>query len=188
MPLFKGTIFKHTIQNPTEEWSNVYHINAADEAAAMVALDQVMNVEANVSYDNVVFDRLYVRLDNPLATAGVSQAVSGLVGARGATPANQLPLFNTVRVVFTDGINRPDQKYLRLPLEVSDVSGDFLDVGMVSLITTDYINDILAFPGVVSSSGDTYSAGSCMNAIQMRQLHWSRRSRPGFHRGYVPNA
>lgn len=96
-----------------------------------------------------------------------------------------LPLFNAVRCTLSDGNGRPSQKYLRLPLEESDITAGTITVTLSNLVQLSYITDLLALDGLVSNTGDVFTEGAVIPAVQMRQLNWKRRARPGFVRGWV---
>lgn len=186
MAFYKGTIYKHMIPDPTEVWSNVYNLEAANESEALDILEAVMIIEQTVHKDYVVFDKLAVRQDSVLSGSGQQRAVSGVVGAVTGTPSLRLPLFNVARAIFSDAVNRPDQKYLRLPLEEGDTAGGFLESTLIALLNADYCEALKETAGVVSSSHVPYTGSSVQDAVQMRQISWSRRTRPGFKRGWVP--
>lgn len=186
MPFYKVTIYKHLIMDPTEKWSNVYTVDSDGEDGALDIGNDIMALETAVHKDYVVFDKITARQDNPLAGSGRQRAVSGVVGEVTGTPSLRLPLFNAVRCIFSDLTGRPDQKYLRLPIEEGDQSGGFLEEAFKTDIDLNYTTPLVALTGVVSSDHDPYTGSFIQDAIQMRQLSWSRRTRPGFKRGWVP--
>jgi len=187
MPFYKGTIYKQfALQPNSKQWTNVYNLEAADEEAALLVLGEVLAVEQEIHYDNINFTKMAVRQDTPLAGAG-RQAALAETGNRAGAGLQFLPSFNTVRVIFTDSVNRPDQKYLRLLIAEGEQENGALDSGLVSTVLTDYGIPIMAIGGVVSSSHVAYTNAGVDPDVQMRQRSWSRRTRPGFHRGWVPD-
>lgn len=100
--------------------------------------------------------------------------------------ANALPLFNTVRVTFGSAAGRPEQKYLRGVIQESNVEGPLISTELRDLVQTSYANVLLGIAGYIGPTGEAHTSASVQRAIQMRQLRWSRRFRPGFRRGYVP--
>lgn len=186
MPFYKGTIYKQfTLQPGSKPWTNVYNLEAADEAEALIVLGGVLAIEQEVHYDIIAFTKMSVRVDSALGGAG-RQAALAETGNRDSTGLTFLPSFNTVRVIFTDPVSRPDQKYLRLLISEGEQDNGALDAGLITTITTDYIIPLLALGGVVSSNHQDYLSGGIDPDVQMRQRDWHRRSREGFKRGWVP--
>lgn len=186
MPLYRCTIYKSLLSDESNAWSNVYTIEAADETDALNLGENIMDIERLVHKSNVVFTRIAVRQPGPLSGSGRQRALSGAVGDVAAVPANQLPNFNTVRVVFSDELGRSESKYLRPPLENTEVTGSFLDVGTVAAFGVTYGDAIVALGYVRGPQGENLTGSTAQEAIQMRQRGWSRRTRPGFKRGWVP--
>lgn len=167
-----------------ERWSNVYHVEAADPEAALDIGVSIANIEQQVYKDYVTMSRVTVVEDQPEPPPGSSRVLTGAGDVTG-DPDTLLPLFNSVRCTFSDGNGRPSQKYLRLPLEEADVTNGRLTITLINFVFLNYVTDLIALAGVVSNSGDTFIEGSVVHAVQMRQLNWKRRSRPGFRRGWV---
>lgn len=186
MPFYKGTVYKHLINDATEVWSNVYNLEAASEQDALSLCQEVALIEQAITKEYVVFTKIAVRLDSPLASAGRQAQLTGMVGSVPGSLTARLPLFNTVRCMFSDGIARPDQKYLRLPIEEGEQTGGYIDEPLRDLVQISYVAALNETNGVVSSNHVPYTGGTVQEAIQMRQLGWSRRARPGFRRGWVP--
>lgn len=187
MPIYVVTLQKEFANQGVEQpWVNTYHVSAASEEDALDIGEQIQVIEAAVHWSNINFTRITARQDSPLAGSGRQRATS-LLGARDATGESFLPSFNTIRVTFTDGVNRPDQKYLRPMINENEQSGGTLEGDMPGFMEASYVNAILALTGVVSSDGVPYTSGAVYPFVQMRQRSWHRRTRPGFHRGYVPN-
>lgn len=186
MPLYRGSIHKYIVGNlPSSGWLNTYHISAASENDAMDVLSEILVVEQNVHWSNVQFDRLSVRLESDLATAGIQRATAA-VGERDATGEDFLPLFCVARVILADSVNRPDQRYLRLPISEGEQTNGVISNALNNFIADNYIAPLFAIPGVVSSSAVPYTLGSTAAAVQNRQRGWHRRQRVGFRRGWVP--
>jgi len=187
MPFYDVTIRKEfTAVVGIAPWTNIYHVSAADEEAALDVGEAVAALEAAIMYDVCLITRLNARQSSVLAGSGRQRAVS-IQGDRDSSGKQFLPLFNAVRVTFTDGISRPDQKYLRLPIAEDEQNSGALDSGLIDLIGLDYSAPLMGVSGVVSSDDAPYTSAVVQPQVQMRQRSWSRRSRPGFHRGYVPD-
>lgn len=186
MPIYVGQIGKQLTGVPEQKpWVNTYHMETVDETTALNLMLTQAGREMAVTWSIVRAYRTAVRQDSPLASAGL-QAVINVQGQRGVTDEQFLPLFNTVRVVFSDGIGRPDQKYLRLPVFEGEQSLGALSSSLLTLIQDEYVTPTVGDPLIVSSSGANYISGTVIPVVQMRQRGWHRRTRPGFVRGWVP--
>lgn len=187
MAVYDVTLTKEfTAVDGIPPWSNVYHVNAASEEAALDIGEDIAALEMTVSFDVILAVKLSARQQSALAGSGRQRAIS-VQGSKDSAGENFLPLFNTVRVTFTDGVARPDQKYLRLPVAETDQNGGALSGGTIDFIEANYSVPLMALDGVVSSQGVPYTSQIVQPNVQMRQRNWSRRARPGFHRGYVPD-
>lgn len=186
MPLYRVAVHKRlTTAADAPEWVNTYHVNTASEEDAILLAQDIANVERAVHWNNVAFFKVSVRLASSLSSSGRQEAISG-TGDRNVSDEHFLPRFCTVRCTFTDNINRPDQKYLRTPIAEQDQQDGILTPENVGFVITNYVDPLIAISGVVSSSGAPYTTGNTLPAVQMRQVDWHRRSRPGFKRGWVP--
>lgn len=188
MAFYKLTIRKQFVLDPvgTHVWSNVYTVQASDEEGALDVGAGIVSIEQDCHFDTVYFLDYSARQNSELAGSGRKRTL-GVVGDRASTGLQFLANFNTFRVILTDGINRPDQKYLRLPMLEDDQSGGVIENGALDFVVDNYITPLLALGGVVSSDEVPYTSGSVWPYVQMRQLRWKRRARPGFHRDYVPD-
>lgn len=188
MALFTVTVRKGIIlEGSTQAWTNVYHVEADDIPDALDKGVTIANIEQGIYKDYVVMSRVNARLAVTPTTESGRRELTGAGDITG-DETKRLPGFNAVRCTFSDEIGRPDQKYLRLPLEEDDVVSGTINVTVNNLIQLDYVSEILALPFIRSSDNALYTEGTVIPAIQMRQLSWHRRSRPGFHRAYVPNS
>lgn len=186
MANYRITIDK-TYQGPGgEKWSNVYNVDAPDIDEADNRAQAIAELEAAILWDNVVITRLSTKPATG-SGSGTSRAVF-IEGERAdADPNVQLPLFNTMLVKLIPPIGRPSMKYLRLPLVEAEVTGFTLDPTFTSFVNTNYTVPLLALGYVTDESGQSFSGYGFNPNVQMRQLNWHRRSRPGFHRGWVPD-
>jgi len=182
------TIRKQFAADPvgTRPWSNSYHVTAANEEGALDVASGIVDIERDITFETVLFLDYSARQDSPLAGSGRKRAL-GLLGDRGAEGVDFLPLFNTVRCTMTDGVQRPDQKYLRLPLPENEQANGVLTPEAVAFYTDNYALPLMGYVGLVSSDGVGFTSAVIWPYVQMRQLRWKRRTRVGFHRGYVPN-
>jgi len=185
MTRFIITVHKVMQVNQNQErWSNVYHGEVIDLEAALDLGVSIANIEQAVYKDYVTMSRVTAIEDQPEPPPGGSRVLTGGGDITGDETL-MLPLFNSVRCTFSDGNGRPSQKYLRLPLEEGDVTSGTITTTLSNLVSLDYVAPLVALSGLVSNTGDTFTEGAVVPAIQMRQLNWKRRARPGFVRGWV---
>jgi len=186
MAVYVVTIKKQYVSALLNEspWVNTYHVTAADEEGALSVAAGLVDIEKAVHWSDIAFTKMSVRQDSVLAGSGRSIGLSG-TGERDATGESFLPSFCTARVSFTDGIARPDQKYLRLNINENEQTNGNLDSSLIDFLEDNYVTPLLSYVGLVSSDGVQYTAGVVNPSVQMRQRSWSRRFRPGFKRGWV---
>jgi len=187
--LYIATIKKQYVSALLDEspWVNTYHVTAADEDGAISIANGIVDIEKAVHWSDIAFTKLSVRQDSELAGSGKSVGLSGL-GERDATGESFLPSFCTARVTFTDGIARPDQKYLRLNINETEQNNGNFETTFLDFLQDNYVAPLMGLVGLVSSDGTTYTSGVVNSVVQMRQRSWSRRFRPGFKRGWVPTS
>jgi len=185
MALFRATIYKRLFSSTEERpWTNVYHVDATSVEDALDHAESIVEVERLVHWSTVEFYRVTAKQASELGPAGQSRTLT-LLGTRDATGESRLPLFNGIRVVLDDLAARPDQKYLRPPVMESECNNGALINDTIDLINSAYVEGLIALPFMRSSSNGSYIGGRCEPFIQMRQRGWKRRTRPGFHRGWV---
>ena len=187
MPLYDIRTYKHWEVGSSESWENVYTaqtIVVGDTAA--VALD-IIAAERAVSYDWVSFDGYDVVLHagGPAVLRGLGYIGQGDLDSAGL--GGPVPLFNTIRATFFNALGRPEQKYLRLGanadnLENGQWSGEFKD-----FVDENYTQVLVGNLEYVGPNGEAHTGATTHQPVQMRQLSWGRRTRPGFHRGWVPD-
>lgn len=187
MGVYKLEVVKELVASPGGyNWRNVYHLNTPtiDDAYGVASL--VVDYEVGLHSTDVQFLKYQVSdpskveapRNNPLSNQGSRVAVGAII-----------PPWNVVSVTFTNTAGgRPERKYYRVGLGEGDIVGSVLEsamrLTMISL-TDVLVADVIA---LCSPDGNTITSGMVQAPIGMRQLHWHRKSRPGFHRGYVPNA
>jgi hypothetical protein len=187
MTLFRVTIYQDIPEVPTiKPWTNVYYVDTATKDLAAAAGEAIWGIQKGVAKDYVRGFRAVAQSPSSL---GSSPSVIDF-NTPGEVPGDlalRLPLFNTVRVRLTDGINRPSQKYLRLPLEEGDIENGTLTGALTDLIASDYSAQLMAFAPLRTDDGVHPTSITGMPDVQMRQTNWKRRTREGFHRGWVPD-
>lgn len=183
MALYKGTIYKQIPELNNERWVNVYHVEALGPSDALNSLESIANLEQQVYAADVNIYRLSVQLASGGATALRSVNLDGVIEG---SYANLIPLFNTVRVILGDEVERTESKYLRGVIYEDNVQGINISGELFTLVQNDYANGLLAILGLRGPNGEQIITATVQSMIQMRQLGWHRRTRPGFKRGWVP--
>lgn len=187
MTLYRVTNYMYIpVVTTIKPWTNVYYVDTANKDLAAAAGEAIAGIQKGVTKDYVTFFRSVAQSPSAL---GSSPSVLDYDHAGEITGdlTKRLPLFNAVRVRMVDGVNRPGQKYLRLPLEEGDVVDGGLEATLQDLIRDDYCAQLMAFSPLRTDDGIHPTSISLIPAIQMRQVDWKRRTRPGFHRGWVPD-
>lgn len=188
MVLYTGTIRSRLTDRPdTRPWSNVWHVQAASPHEAILILETVGNAYINMLKDYAEIYQYHVQFDHPLATPGESADLI-VPGTETGDPVLMLPLFNTIRVALHDGAGRPNLKYFRFPLQEDEIQGGTPTGAFLDNLTTTFLTPLLSIDGLVSNRNNAYTDISAVPLVQMRQQGWHRRTRPGFHRGWVPDA
>lgn len=186
MALFEGTVYSRLVDDPTGEfWTNVYVVDSSNTVTALDDMETIAGFHADVMYDLAEVYKVSAR-QYPLGGAGLQRDLA-LAGAVTPVSGVLLPQWNVAKVTFTSLGGRPEVKYLRLPLLVESISGQNLTNGVITSLTLSYASPLEAFAPYVGPSGEAHTGSSVQSRIQMRQTDWSRRFRPGFHRGWVPD-
>lgn len=183
---FYNAEIRKAIADARDTWVNTYHVSAANEDDAIAIMEDVVAMERAIHWSDVFFTRLSVRQDSPLAGSGRQVALTG-TGDRDATGEDFLPSFCTARIILTDGVNRPDQRYFRLRINENENDNGSLSSTLITFLEVNFIATFIALSGVVSSSHVPYTGGTVFPGVQNRQRGWHRRTRAGFHRGWVPD-
>lgn len=187
MAIFKVSIRKGMFVGVDRQvWTNVYRVDAGSLTDALDKGVSISVIEQAIYKDYVIMSSVRAIEDIVDPPEGASRVLTGTGDITGDETL-RLPNFNAVRCTFSDGVGRPDQKYLRLPLEEGDVVSGSITTTLNNLVALDYVGPLVDLGFVVSSDHVPYSEGTVVAGIQMRQVSWHRRTRPGFHRGYVAN-
>lgn len=170
MPLFQVDIEKSFLLNSVQTvyWTNVYHVNAADQAAATTAGLAIVEIERDVHYNSVIFTKMRAR---PAVVGSLGNITSlNVTGDRAAAGLQMLPLFNTIRVDFNTAVGRPSRKYIRGPIAETDQDGGNLVSAMQTLFSTSFRAPLLALGSYVDVDGEAFVSGQVYVPVQMRQL------------------
>jgi hypothetical protein len=188
MPVYSLSIEKQLTSGLSSgrHWTNVYHMDEPTIVEAVLHAPEVVDLEKTVYPDNVTIVRW--SLSDPAAPGtGQSNAVS-VAGTRGVgTPDTQLPLFNAVLFKFLPATGRASLKYLRLPLDESEVTNGQVEQTLLDAISISWAVPLLALAYITDESGNSFAGYGFNHAVSSRQTGWHRRTRVGQHRGWVPN-
>ncbi len=169
-----------------EKWTNIYHCNTVTASDALNVAEAVAALEMAVSYTPImVIGCVAYDPGNPNDKARSSPNIPAELDPTGL--GGTLPLFNTVRVVSADAVKAAEQKYLRLGANAANIGSGTWDGAFITAIETDYAVPISGFIELRGPNDEVITSVTVRPDVQMRQLGWSRRTRPGFHRGYVAN-
>lgn len=187
MPVYRVTVTKHLDDGPyaLRNFSNVYHINRTDMAAAALAAPELVALEKTLYPDNVHIIRYSVS-DPAAPRTGFSKSVfeggSRSVGA----VATQLPPFNTVIARLQVATGRPSMMHLRPIIDESEIDSGSISAGLLTAITDGWATPLVGLGYVTDESGNPITGVVVDSPVASRQLGWHRRTRVGFKRGWVP--
>jgi len=185
MAVYRVTTYKKFIDRADiKPWSNVYYLDTSSVEVALDGGEAIAQQEKLIMKEYTHVFRVHAVQNAILAASGGSRTVD-IPGEVVGDTALMLPLFNAIRCTFSDGVRRPSIRYFRCPLQEDEIENGVLLEAFVADINANYCDNLLAIPGFVSNSGDAYTGAVCEPNIQMRQTDWHRRTRPGFHRGWV---
>lgn len=128
-----------------------------------------------------------ISIRNPDVVNGVQNRPVSLTGTRTVT-GSPLPGWNVARIqgrAFSG--SRLLTWWLRMGLTEDDVDGQQLTVATSSAVD-DFISAVNLQGHFCDRTGNLITSFSSSPLVHMRQLGWHRRTRVGFHRGWVPNA
>lgn len=188
MPIYRATTFKQWVGAPynLQQWRNVYLLDSPVKEDALSDCIAIGQSEMATSYAPVHFTRAHVvNLADKNDAATSSRTEVGSLDPAGL--GGPVPLFNVIRVVIADTAGRPEQKYYRLGANAQNIENGVWSAEFVDSVQTLIADWLLTLASYVSPSGETMVSATALQPIQIRQLGWHRRVRPGFHRGWVPD-
>jgi len=186
MPVFRLGVHKaYGSINSARVWGNYYWINAVGPEAGLIQGQVIAAAEAAFHGTNVHFTHLTLS-DPTHAFNGRRYEFDDLAGER-VVVGSAIPDWNVASVLFQDlDFSRPERKFYRIEIGEADTDGGTLVSGVQDLIQGVLDTLIEGGSAPCTPTGGTITAAVVSHFIGMRQQHWSRRSRPGFKRGYVP--
>lgn len=184
MPLYRCTIYKQLTALNGEKWVNSYYINDTSAELALDRADDIADIEAAVLPQAVSLYRLTAK---PMAGGDTTIRAISKIGEIDTDPVNLVPFFNTVRVILTDNVGRVESKYLRACIAEPNVNGFNISSELLAAMQDNYLTPLLGILTLRGPNNEPITGGSVQQLIQMRQISWHRRTRVGFHRGWVPD-
>jgi hypothetical protein len=188
MPLFKAAIHKTTMGGPPlADWRNVYWVEDTGPDEALIVAESIANAEAAFHSTSCKFTRAVITSPTHTFNQRVHEFTS-LVGERAVTEGDIVPLWNVANVLFEPSdFGRPERKYYRVQITRAEFSGYSLTTTLHDLIQSTMDSLVSSTPQLSNPKGTSILSATVESLVGMRQESWHRRSRPGFHRGYVPN-
>lgn len=167
---------KHPLE--PRPWSNVYLVGTDDLATATAAMALIYAAETTFHNESTTFDHGVASVFPD--SGGVFTSVPLNSPGDRTDPADNLPLWNTLRVDLTmDGGGRPGRKYYRLPLGESDVNNYVVNTGLTGSIKTTLdglIADLTSLGAPwIDEDEQTVATSAPAARVQMRQLHRKRK-------------
>lgn len=168
----------------------LYTLNpwVSEDGADTVALEDAIEL-AEVFVGTLLADSAVVykvAIQDPVTHFTGLSYLHDYPGTRSVT-GDALPGFNTCKVQFTGVLGqRPSTYHLRVGITEGDVSGQVIGAPLLTALDA-FIAGWIAQGHGCDPHGRTWVSGSRSDLVTNRQMSWHRRSRPGFHRGYVAN-
>jgi len=160
-----------------KNWSNDYLVEAPTMDDAVTMAEGALAWEKSFHMLSVNFD--YYRVSTMSVGDRIFRhVVVNELGVANPTPADFLPLFNTVRFDMQTLDSDPCRKYFRLPLAEVLVENEVILAATRTNIDSGFATWYAAWPdgtNVVSRIGHLVINGSCSPIVQMRQLHRHKR-------------
>jgi hypothetical protein len=175
MPVFRVQV--NYILGVIGKWSNVWHIDAANMAAAAAA--PVIGMEDHLLAlltTSATLKSYLISEEGTDAFVTIDRNSPGTNGDIGSL----LPLWNSVKVLFpTPGFGRPDLKYFKGCVGENTQTNGQLESGIIALFDTEVeamIDDMTTnSTPLCDESGLAWGSASVQPAVQMRQMHRKRR-------------
>lgn len=187
MALYRCATVHQGIAAPYEglSWRNIYTVEADSYSSALATVDVLASYEQAFHTDKTACLRVTAHgVFEPPRRTGAALDVNR--PGTYAPVGDPWPLWNVVRCTFQDvGLGRPEAKYYRPGLHDGMVQASGALLGTYESIVNTQIQLMLALTNYVGPSGEQHSSAGVFPYVQMRQLGWHRRKRPGFKRGYV---
>lgn len=185
MPVWKMRLgFRDEVLLGDQEYSFNGHVLEANTASAWARAEEIASAFLEVAMPTTVF-LTSIGVSNPDVVNGTMIVPQNSPGMREVT-GDALPGWNAVRFQFTANIGtRVHVFYPRVGLTEDDVTGQTLTSAVHTALTS-VVSGILAGAAFCDKDGFLLEYGAVSTRVQMRQMGWRRRHKPGFKRGWVP--
>lgn len=159
----------------TEYWTNVWHVQCADVAAALINADILMETIAANSHPTVIGNKARVSA-YPLSGGQGTIRSYNLPGLK--PNYEYLPLFNVVRIDWTPPTGRPSRKYMKFPVAEANQTNGTLSVEAVTQYQTDFVNVCLnTVNDLCDIHGRLFTDARVQALVGMRQLRRGSKRR-----------
>lgn len=148
-------------------WTNVYHVDVTDLAAAITAGNSIVTLEKTIHANTTSFTKMRTR---QAGVPGAPGTITPLSGVGGRAASNPLPLFNVYRIDFGVSGGRPSRKYIRAPLSSTDSTAGAVTGSTVTLIQNSYVTPLLNMNVLCDPQGQAFVNGTIWPYVGMRQL------------------
>jgi hypothetical protein len=188
MPVFKAFFeVNDPLQAIDQNYRMTFHVteDGTSDQAYQDALQVAEAFQGTLLPDDCQIVK--VGISNPDVLNGNRTRLVALDGARAATGA-RLPSWNTVKFQAQSSLGgRPSTFHLRCGLTEDDVTGQNLTSAMVTAVQS-FATALGLQSAMCKPDGARFEIYTFDSLVRNRQQGWHRRTRPGFHRGWVPNA
>lgn len=187
MPVYRCRIrMRDSALLDDNDYSFNFHVTTEDDStqAWELANEVAESYQGTLNPPNVTIYE--ISIFNPDVINGVQNVPVGLVGARTVT-GDALPGWNVGRLQgrVANGA-RIHTFTLRMGLTEDDVAGQTLVTDATDAITA-FISGVNLVGAFCDKDGALFTDLAFTDRVFMRQLGWHRRTRVGYHRGWVPN-
>jgi hypothetical protein len=188
MAVYRVTIAKQLIDghDALHPWSNVYHISQTSMAEASLAAPTLVDLEKTLYPDNVRIIR-YSVADPLVPQSGFSVGVNESGNRSIGSVASQLPRWNVLRAKLNVPTGRPSQMSLRIIPDESEVDDGKITTAVYDGLVTGWATPLFNLGYVCDEDGQVITGVLLLTTLYNRQTGWHRRTRPGQHRGWVPD-
>jgi hypothetical protein len=187
MGIYKLEIVKSYVSAASQaRWRNVYHLNTPTLGDAAGIASDVVAAESAITGDQIAF--VQFRVSDP--TKVEPSKTVDLAGTSGDQDFGTvlIPQWNVMDVTFEDtGGGRLERKYYRCGYTEAQIDGNKIESAVASAAQTIMDTLVSTVIAMCAPNGDTVTGANVHSLLGMRQLSWHRRTRPGFHRGYIPD-
>jgi hypothetical protein len=166
MPLYQLDIQKEI---GTYFYTNVYHLEGSSIAGLDAVVGGIVAAERQICTPSVNFISTRVKEAGTAYGFASIRPLTG-TGAYATSSAQDLPLYNTVRVDMAPGIGPLNRKYLRTGLREDMVYGTVLEPAYITAVQTLYVNTLANASELRTIRGENVVGFTLKTLVQMRQM------------------